>query len=130
MAHPNEAVIRTAYEAFSAGDMETMAGLFANDAVWHVPGRNKVAGDYEGVDAILGYYGDLDEAMGGTFRIDEIHDILANDQHVVSMHRSSAEKDGVSHTFNEVFVFHVSNGKITEAWEQTSDLYEYDELVG
>ena len=130
MAHPNEAVIRQAYEAFSAGDMETLAGVFTENAVWHVPVRNKLAGDYEGVDAILGYYANLDEATGGTFRIDEIHDVLANDEHVVSMHRGSSRKDGVTHTFNEVFVFHVSDGKIAEAWEQTSDPYEYDELIG
>ena len=130
MAHPNEALIRRAYEAFSTGDMETLTGVFTENAVWHVPGRNKLAGNYEGVEAILGYYANLDEVTGGTYRIDEIHDVLANDQHVVSMHIGSAQKDGVTRTVSDILVFHVSGGKIAEVWEHTTDQYEYDELIG
>jgi ketosteroid isomerase-like protein len=39
MAHANEELLRQGYEAFSKGDMEALAALFAHDVVWHTPGR-------------------------------------------------------------------------------------------
>ena len=59
MTHNNEEVVREAYAAFDAGDFEKMASLFADDPVWHVPGRSKLAGEYRGVDVIFGYLGAL-----------------------------------------------------------------------
>jgi hypothetical protein len=39
-------------------------------AVWHAPGRNPLAGDHQGVAAILGYFAKTMELTGGTFRAD------------------------------------------------------------
>jgi ketosteroid isomerase-like protein len=39
------------YAAFSTGDMATLNDLFADDAVWHVPGRNSISGPKKGRDA-------------------------------------------------------------------------------
>ena len=33
--HPDAAVVRSAYEALSRGDMTTFEGLLHNDIVWH-----------------------------------------------------------------------------------------------
>jgi ketosteroid isomerase-like protein len=46
MAHPNEELTRRAYDAFSRGDADTLRQLFADDAVFHEPGRNPVSGDH------------------------------------------------------------------------------------
>jgi ketosteroid isomerase-like protein len=50
--HPHEEVFMRTYEAFTAGDLEALAELFADD-VWHTPGRNPLSGDYQGRDATL-----------------------------------------------------------------------------
>ena len=39
------AVVRRGYEAFNGGDLETLMGLFADDAVYHVGGSGGLAGD-------------------------------------------------------------------------------------
>lgn len=130
MAHPNEDIVRQAYEAFSAGDMDTLSGLFTDDAVWHVGGNNQLSGDRRGVDAILGYFGELMEVTNGTFRIDQLVDVLANDERAVGIHVSAGEKDGQTHHFSEVLVFSMSNGKFAEAWEHTGDGRAFDEFIG
>lgn len=130
MAHPNEELVRKAFAAFTAGDMDTISGLFAEDIVWHVPGRSRLAGAHRGVEAVMGYYGGLDEATGGTFQIDELQDVIANDQRAIAMQKSSAKKNGAVFNFNEVLVFQIADGKIAEVWEYTNDLYEYDALIG
>src|SRR5713226_7362004 len=93
MAHPNEELMRRGYEAFLGGDLGALNDLFADDIVWHVPGRNQMAGDFAGKDAVFGQFAKLMELTGGTFKL-EIHDILANDTHAVVLVRATAEHDG------------------------------------
>ena len=37
--HPHAALVRKGYDAFSRGDMETLAEVLAGDASHHVPGK-------------------------------------------------------------------------------------------
>ena len=54
-ADRNVELVRAGYAAFSAGDMATLNGLFAEDAVWHVPGSGVLSGPKQGRDAILAF---------------------------------------------------------------------------
>ena len=130
MAHPNEDILRQGYEAFSVGDMDTLRGLFTDDAVWHVAGHNQLSGERRGVDAILGYFGEIMEVTNGTFRIDQLVDVLANDDRAVGIHVSAGEKDGQTHHFSEVLVINMRDGKFAEAWEHEGDERAYDEFIG
>jgi ketosteroid isomerase-like protein len=56
MAHPNEELVRRAFDAFTKGDVDTIRELTDQDAVWHTPGRGPLAGDYRGIDEILGFF--------------------------------------------------------------------------
>jgi uncharacterized protein len=53
MAHPNEELYRTGFEAFQKGDMDTLKNHLADDIVWHVAGRDPFAGDYKGMGEVL-----------------------------------------------------------------------------
>jgi len=55
----NLAVIRRGYEAFAAGDVETLKTLFLANAKWHVAPAGVLQGNYQGVQAILEYFGQL-----------------------------------------------------------------------
>jgi uncharacterized protein len=57
--------------------MQTLRELFHPDIVWHAPGRSRLAGDHQGVDAVLGFFGRTMELTGGAFRV-EVHDVLAS----------------------------------------------------
>jgi hypothetical protein len=54
------------------------------DSVWHAPGCNPLAGDHRGVEAILGYFARTMELTGGTSRT-ELHDVVVNDEHAISL---------------------------------------------
>ena len=53
------AIVRRGYEAFNTGDIDTLIELFEESASWHTPGRSSLAGDHEGRDARLAYFGQL-----------------------------------------------------------------------
>lgn len=124
--HPNATLIRRGYELFSNGDMDGFTELLADDVIWHVPGRCPVSGTYKGREAVVGYLSALGELSGGTYQIDGVHDVVANDDHVVGLHHSVATRPGKTYDHNETVVFHVRDGRITGVWEVYSDLYEID----
>lgn len=125
--HPNAALARRGYDAFSAGDMDALAEILDERVVWHAPGNNPVSGDYNGRDATFAYFGKLGELSEGTLKV-EVHDILANDEHVVGMQRDTATRGGKSLDTNEVLIFHVRDGKIVEAWESYIDMAAVDDF--
>jgi uncharacterized protein len=129
MTHPNEDLLRGAFAAFQRGDMEALQSkYFAADIRYHVAGRSQVAGDYEGVEQVLGLFGRLFELSAGTLRI-ELHDVVANDQHGVALFTVSAERGGRQIADNEILVGHVSaDGKATEIWTRAGDQYAFDEF--
>jgi ketosteroid isomerase-like protein len=128
MAHPNEDLVRQGFEAFSKGDMEGVAALFTDDVVWHTPGRGPLAGDHRGKGQVMSMLGKQAELTGGTFRA-ELHDILANDEHGVLLATVGAERAGKTWEDNGVVVFHIHNGKVSEAWLHPGDQYAGDEFL-
>ena len=128
MAHPNEELVRRGFDAFTTGDVNLLRELFHQDAVWHAPGRNPVAGDYQGVEAILGFFARTMEVTGGTFRV-ELHDVVANDEHAVAIYVSRGQREGRTLDTKEVLVQHIRNGRITETWQLSADQYAADEFL-
>ena len=78
MLHAHEDPLRTMYDAFAKGDVETVMGLLTDE--YHISGRSPVSGSYSGKDEVLSFVGKLMQLSGGTFRL-EVEDILANDRH-------------------------------------------------
>jgi ketosteroid isomerase-like protein len=125
MTHPNEDLIRRGYDAFSSGDMHALQELMTPDVVWHNPGRNPLSGDYEGIDAILELFARAFEASSGTLRL-ELHDVLANDEHGVGLHRSIARRGGKTLDSRWAMVLHIRDGKVTEVWGHPADQHAED----
>jgi ketosteroid isomerase-like protein len=116
--HPDAAVVRSAYEALSRGDMATLAGLLHEDVVWHesAPGME---GDYVGREETLTFLGRVFEGIEMTSM--EIHDVLASDDHVVIMHEDSMTAGGRSLTAKYLDVYHVRDHKLAEHWHLALD---------
>jgi ketosteroid isomerase-like protein len=129
MAHPNEDLLRRGYVAFSAGDMETVFSLLADDMLWHNGGSNQLTGDVRGHEAIMGFFGKLIEATGGTLQL-EVHDVLANDTHGTVLVTAHADRDGQPMAVRQVNVWHLADGKATEFWSFAEDTAAYDRMIG
>ena len=127
MAHPNEEALRKGYDAFAKGDLDTLRELFDPNIKWHVPGRSQIAGDYNGVDEVFGFFGKIAELSGGNFGLD-IHDVVANDTHAVVLTSAHGERNGKSFTDRTVHVWHMENGKAKEYWGHAGDQYAVDEF--
>lgn len=118
--HPNLATFRSIYAAFTNGDMDTLATFFAEDVVWDTPGRHRLAGRYEGRDAAFASFADEFELSGGTYGV-EVHDVLANDEHIVALLHATAEREGKRLDQDYAIVFDVHDGIVRAAWEVWKD---------
>ena len=128
-AQEKAAIIRRGYELFNSGNIEGLTDIVAEDAVWHVGGRNRLSGEKRGRDAIFAFFGQLGELTGGTFRA-ELHDVIAGEEHAVGLHTSTGERDGRRLSVHAVLVFHLRDGTVVEAWEHYDDSRAVDEFLG
>ena len=127
MADTNLEVLRRLYDALGAGDFGTVLDLFPDDIKGHVPGRSPVAGDYDGKAALAGYVGRLAELSGGTLRF-EPHAVTVDDEHGVGLVRDLAERDGKTLAMNNVHVWHLRDGVLSEIWVYPGDQYAWDDF--
>ncbi|MFL5780706.1 MAG: nuclear transport factor 2 family protein [Thermoleophilaceae bacterium] len=127
-AEQNVATMQRAYDAFNVGDMATLNEVFDESAVWHLPGRSSMADDYQGRDATLGYFGQLAQETGGTFRAELSHLTADGDNRVVGIQRSTGDRNGKHLDVADCIVFQLKDGRITDGREHFEDLYAWDEF--
>jgi ketosteroid isomerase-like protein len=128
-AAENAAIIRRGYELFNSGNLEELATLFVEDAVWHVGGRNQFSGEKRGRDACFAYFGRIGELTGGTLRA-ELHDVVGGETHTVGVQTTTGERDGKRLSEHTVLLFHLRDGKIAECWEHYEDSRHLDDFWG
>jgi uncharacterized protein len=125
--HPNTQLIRKGYEAFSRADMERLSELFTLDIQWHEAGGAMVpiAGDYKGQTAVFDMFGRLIELTGGQFNV-TLLECVADDHQAVAIHEVSARRGLHTYSSREAIVFHLLEGKVTDAWHTVPDLDAFD----
>ena len=128
MAHPNEDIVRQGYKAFGEGDLDTLRSLFAPDAVHVATGNSALAGEYKGVDEILGYYGKLFELSNGTFAAELQSTKAQGDDTVVATHRDKGQRGDKTLDQDETLTFTLADGKFTRLEETHSDQAAYDDF--
>ncbi len=125
--HPNVALIQRGYAAFANRDMATLRDVFAEDAVWHFPGRSPLAGDHRGVDAILQFLGKLMQLSGGTFKV-EARDVLVSDRHAVALQHATGTRNDKTLDITACQLFTIRDGKVVEIRGYYSDQYALDDF--
>lgn len=129
MGHPNEELLRAGYAAFARGDVDAVLESFSPDIEWHVPGNYPLAGDYKGIDEVRGFFGALFELLGpdGSLQL-EPKDILANDEHAVSLMYYQARRGNRTLDTIIVHVWRVDGGKLAEYRAYPQDLHVVEEF--
>jgi uncharacterized protein len=132
VAHPNEEVVRAYMAAVGAylsageeGDPEAIRAYLADDVTFHVGGRNVLSGDFRGAAEAIRWLQMLrgrPEAPVDS----ELHDLLVTDDHVVVLVLRTIA--GVRAP--AVVIYHVADGKITEAWLHETKQAEIDAAIG
>jgi ketosteroid isomerase-like protein len=63
---------------YAGGDEAPVRVLLTDDIHWHVPGHDAIAGDYQGIEAVLAYFRRRRDLVDRTFRLHP-GDVLVGD---------------------------------------------------
>jgi uncharacterized protein len=126
--HANAATVGRMVEAFSRGDLATVATHFAPHAVWDLPGTGQVAGTYTGPEQIVGFLAKAYELSGGTLSLDLIS-IAGDDWGAVQVQRVTAKHDGRELDCVEVLAHEIVDGAIVRTYHRP-DQYAIDAFFG
>ncbi|HLX34077.1 MAG TPA: nuclear transport factor 2 family protein [Candidatus Limnocylindrales bacterium] len=126
--HPHLERFHAAHEAFERGDHEAMRAWFADDFVWHEPGRNVLTGEYVGADAVFGLFDRIATMTDGRFET-RLHDALANGRHLVAIYDLTVSRGKRRLTMSRVNLYDVlPDGRVTQRWGYVGDQTAFDDL--
>src|SRR5512145_575497 len=114
MPHENVEIMRGIDEAQKRSDFESFFSHFTDDVQVHIPGNNKLAGNYTGKQQLQELFGRFIESVGDYYF--ENHAYLADDEHGVTLQTSHMARGGRTLDLQEAFVVHFSGGKVSEMW--------------
>jgi ketosteroid isomerase-like protein len=89
--HPNAARAREGFARFVQGDLPALVDLFADGAVWHVPGSMELSGAHHGRESIVAFLRRTAELTGGTYRV-ELLWTVADDRHLAAVYRARGSR--------------------------------------
>lgn len=92
--HPDIELVRRTARALSEGDTATLVEAVAPDFMVCAPGAHPLAGEHKGRDVVLQTYRQLQEATGGTLRVEPQHIFTDGRGHVIGIHHVTAERGG------------------------------------
>jgi ketosteroid isomerase-like protein len=118
--------VRRFYAAFIPRDFEAMRACFTPGAVWHLPGRNALAGDHVGWDAIRRDFLDKTGPLsGGTLRAGLL-DVAVGTDHLVAIQHATADFAGRTLDVTGCQLIRMEHGLIAEVTGHYSDQYAFD----
>ena len=119
-AAENAAIVTRIFDAFARKEGLALRGLFADEAVWSVPGRGVMAGVYEGREAIFRFLVKLPQETDGTYG-SELVDVLASDERAAALYRARGTRRGRTLELEQVLLFRIEGGLVRHVLALPSD---------
>jgi ketosteroid isomerase-like protein len=126
MEHPHAKLARTAWEAVSASDVDTLQEVCAEDLIWHASGRGSRSGDYRGRASVLNYLAAIgDAAERFDSRLDHV---LVNENLVAVLFHVTGTRRGRVLDTDFILLFRIEAARIAEIWAIPRDQHAVDEF--
>jgi hypothetical protein len=116
----NTRLVRHIMEAFANREGFALRDCFAEDAVWRVPGNGVMSGTFRGRAEIFRFLARLQKETNGTYRSTFL-DALASEERGAGLYRAQGDRDGRSLDIDQVLLFTIKNGLVTEVLALPSD---------
>jgi len=121
--------LHEAQRAFYAGGDDGPLRAVLDPAVsWYIPGRNAIAGEYHGLDAVLGYMTARRNVARASFRLHPGELLVGGHDHVASLTDGSAVIDGTERRWSTVGLYRIRDGRIAECRLLPLDADEFDDI--
>ncbi len=123
----NEAIVRAIFSAFARKEGFGLRGVFAEDAVWTVPGNGVMAGTFRGRDEIFRFLARLPKETEGTYS-SELRDVLTSGERAAALYRARGSRDGRTLELDQLLLFRIEDGLVREVLALPSDPAAFEEF--
>jgi uncharacterized protein (TIGR02246 family) len=123
----NEALVRRIFEAFARKEGFALRGLFAEDAIWVVPGSGVMAGRHHGREEVFRFLARLAKETDGTYG-SELLDVLASNERAAAVYRARGTRHGRTLELDQVLLFRIDDGVVREVLALPSDPGAFEEF--
>jgi hypothetical protein len=115
-------------EFYAGGSAERLHSVLTRDVVWSVPGRNAIAGRYEGIENVIAYFARRRDMAARTLSM-QTHDILVGQGDVVAaLTDGRATLDGVQRQWSTVGVYQLRDDRVAACWLLPFDFDVFDRI--
>jgi uncharacterized protein len=126
-AADNAALVRRIFEAFARREGLALRGLFAEEAVWTVPGAGVMAGTYRGREEIFRFLARLPKETDGTYG-SELVDVLASETRAAALYRARGSRHGRTLEIDQLLLFKIEDGLVRQVLALPSDPDAFEEF--
>lgn len=123
-------VVRRYFDALSAKDFATVAGMFADDIVWHQPGANRFSGVHHGSAAVGEMIGGMMTVSEGTFDLALTAAPMVNGTSVAVRVHFAGKRNGAAMAQDGIDLLRIEGDRIAEVWLFSSDPEAEDAFWG
>lgn len=121
--------LHAAQNAFYAGgDEGPLRAILHPDVSWHIPGRNAIAGEYHGIDAVLAYMTSRRQLVSATLRLHPVELLVGDGDHIAHLTDGTAVINGTEHRWSTVGLYRVRDGLIAACRLLPFDGDEFDRI--
>jgi ketosteroid isomerase-like protein len=113
---------------YAGADPSGLPEILTADVAWHVPGRNAIAGDYQGIAAVLAYFDRRRRIAGNTMRMQPREILMGSGSHIASLTDGTATIRGTAHRWSTVGLYRIRGSKIAECWLLPLDAEAFDRI--
>jgi ketosteroid isomerase-like protein len=115
-------------EFYAGGSADRLRSVLTHDVVWSVPGRNAIAGRYEGIENVIAYFVRRRDMAARTLSL-QTHDILVGQgDFVAALTDGRASLDGVQRQWSTVGVYQLRDDRVAACWLLPLDFELFDRI--
>jgi ketosteroid isomerase-like protein len=115
---------------YAGGDAEPVRAVLTDDVVWHVPGRNAIAGEYRGIDEVVAYFQRRRDIAGRTLRLHPGELLVGAGDHLAMLTDGTAVIAGIECRWSTVGLYLVREDQIAACWLLPLEPEAFDEIWG
>lgn len=115
-------------EFYGGGRSAALEQILAPDITWTIPGRNAIAGTYQGVEQVLAYFRRRRDLASGTFQMHRRDVLVGDGDRLAALVDGSATIRGVDHRWSTVGLYDVADGRIAACWLLALDQVAFDAI--
>jgi hypothetical protein len=113
---------------YAGGSGAALQQLLAPNIMWTVPGDNRIAGTYRGLEDVLGYFRRRRDLADRTFQMNRQDVLVGDGDRIATLTDGFATIRNVNHRWSTVGLYDVIDQHITGCWLLPLDQHAFDAI--